>query len=276
MSLMCRVLDVSTSGYYAWRQRRPSARAQANATLVEQIRQVHQASKQRYGSPRVQRELQALGYRCTQKRVARLMQVYGMRGKCKQRYQVRTTDSQHRFPVAPNRLAQQFTATALTQKWLADLPYSPTAEGWLYLAGVMDLYSRKIVGWAMDERMTTDLVTQALQMACHRRQPAPGLLHHSDRGSQYASHEYQRVLAAYGMVGSMSRRGNCYDNAPIESFWATLKTEAPDANQRWATRQQAKTAIFTYIEGFYNHRRRHSTLGYQSPDEFERLLTLGE
>jgi len=139
----------------------------------------------------------------------------------------------------------------------------------------MDLCSRKIVGWAMDERITTDLVTRALQMAC-RRQPAPGLLHHSDRGSQYASHEYQRVLAAYGMVGSMSRRGNCYDNAPIESFWGTLKTEAPDADPRWATRQQAKTALFTYMEGFYNHRRLHSTLGSQSPDEFERLLTLGE
>jgi len=273
---MCRVLDVSTSGYYAWRKRRPSQRAQANAVLLRQIRQVHQASKQRYGSPRVQRELQALGYRCTQKRVARLMQVHGIRGKCKQRRQVRTTDSQHRLPVAPNWLAQQFTAAGPNQKWLADLTYIPTAEGWLYLAGVMDLFSRKIVGWAMDERMTTDLVTRALQMAYRQRQPAPGLLHHSDRGSQYASHDYQRVLAAYGMVGSMSRRGNCYDNAPIESFWGTLKTEAPDANQRWATRQQAKTAIFAYMEGFYNRRRRHSTLGYHSPDEFERLFALAE
>jgi transposase InsO family protein len=272
---MCRVLDVSISGYYAWRKRQPSQRAQANVVLVAQIRQVHQASKQRYGSPRVQRALRALGYRCTQKRVARLMQVHGIRGKCKQRRQVRTTDSQHRLPVAPNRLAQHFTATAPNQKWLADLTYIPTAEGWLYLAAVMDLFSRKIVGWAMDERMTTDLVTRALLMACRRRQPAPGLLHHSDRGSQYASHEYQRVLAAYGMVGSMSRRGNCYDNAPIESFWGTLKTEAPDTDQRWATRQQAKTALFTYLEGFYNHRRLHSTLGYQSPDQFERLLALG-
>jgi putative transposase len=276
VTLMCRVLDVSTSGYYAWRKRQPSPRAQANATLVAQIRQVHQASKQRYGSPRVQRELQALGYRCTQKRVARLMQVHGIRGKCKQRRQVRTTDSQHHLPVAANWLAQQFTAAGPNQKWLADITYIPTAEGWLYLAGVMDLYSRKIVGWAMDERMTTNLVTRALHMACRRRQPAPGLLHHSDRGSQYASHEYQRVLAAYGMVGSMSRRGNCYDNAPIESFWGTLKTEAPDTNQLWATRQQAKTAIFAYLEGFYNHRRRHSTLGYHSPNEFERLLALGE
>ncbi len=182
--------------------------------------------------------------------------------------------------MAPNLLAQQFTAAEPNQKWLADLTYIATAEGWLYLAGVMDLCSRKIVGWAMDERMTTDLVTRALQMACRRRQPAPGLLHHSDRAGtlrvQYASHDYQRVLAAYGMVGSMSRRGNCYDNAPIESFWGTLKTEAPDTNQRWATHQQAKTAIFTYIEGFYNHRRLHSALGYQSPDEFERLLALGE
>jgi putative transposase len=203
------------------------------------------------------------------------MQMHGIRGKGKQRRQVRTTDSQHRLPVAPNLLAQQFTAAAPNQKWLADITYIPTAEGWLYLAAVMDLCSRKIVGWAMDERMTTDLVTQALQMACRRRQPAPGLLHHSDRGSQYASHEYQRGLAAYGMVGSMSRRGNCYDNAPIESFWATLKTEALDTNQRWATRQQAKTALFTYMEGFYNHRRLHSTLGYQSPDQFERLLALG-
>jgi putative transposase len=276
VSLLCRVLDVSTSGYYAWRKRQPSQRAQANLALVAQIRQVHQASKQRYGSPRVQRELQALGYHCTQKRVARLMQMHGIRGKCKQRRQVRTTDSQHDLPVAPNRLAQQFMAAAPNQKWLADITYIPTAEGWLYLASVMDLFSRKIVGWAMDERMTTALVARALQMACRQRQPAPGLLHHSDQGSQYASHEYQQVLAAYGMVASMSRRGNCYDNAPIESFWGTLKTEAPDANQRWATRQQAKTAIFAYIEGFYNRRRRHSTLGYHSPDEFERFFALGE
>lgn len=284
VSLLCRVLDVSTSGYDAWRKRQPSQRAQANVALVAQIRQVHQASKRRYGSPCVQRALQALGYRCTQKRVARLMQVQGMRGKSKQRRQVRTTDSQHRLPVAPNLLAQQFTAAAPNQKWhprgTRDITYIPTDEGWLYLAAVMDLCSRKIVGWAMDERMTTDLVTRALYMACRRRQPAPGLLHHSDRGSQYASHDYQRVLAAYGMVGSMSRRGNCYDNAPIESFWGTLKTEAPDADQRWATRQQAKTAIFTYLEGFYNHRRLGcplgATLGYQSPDQFERLLTLGE
>jgi putative transposase len=244
--------------------------------LVAQIRQVHQASQQRYGSPRVQRALRALGYHCTQKRVARLMQVHGMRGKGKQRRQVRTTDSRHGLPVAPNRLAQHFTAAGPNQKWLADLTYVATAEGWLYLAAVMDLCSRKIVGWAMDERMTTDLVARALHMACRRRQPAPGLLHHSDRGSQYASHDYQRLLAAYGMVVSMSRRGNCYDNAPIESFWATLKTEAFDANQPWATRQQAKSALFTYLEGFYNHRRLHSSLGYHSPDQFERLLTLGE
>jgi len=257
---MCRVLEVSTSGYYAWRKRRPSARAQANAALVQQIRQVHQASKQPYGSPRIHAELQTLWYGCTQKRVAQLMHLHGIRGQCKQRRQVRTTDSQHHFPVAPNLLAQQFTAAAPNQKWLADLTYIPTAEGWLYLAGVMDLYSRKIVGWAMDERMTTDLVTRALHMACRRRQPAPGLLHHSDRGSQDASYAYQRGLAAYGIVASMSRRGNCYDNAPIESFWATIKTEVLDTNAQWATRQQAKTAIFTYIEGFYNHYRRHSTL----------------
>jgi len=203
------------------------------------------------------------------------MQLQKIRAKCKQRRKVSTTDSNHRFPVAANVLAQQFTAEAPNQKWLADLTYIPTAEGWLYLASVMDLFSRKIGGWAMGERMTTDLVTRALHMALRRRQPMPGLLHHSDRGSQYASHEYQRVLAAYGMVVSMSRRGNCYDNAPIESFWATLKTEALDANQLWSTRQQAKTAIFAYLEAFYNCRRRHSTLGYKSPDEFERLYALG-
>lgn len=194
MERLCQVLDVSVSGYYAWRQRPVSQQAQSNAVLLEKIRQVHQASRSTYGSPRVHAELKECGYRCNEKRVARLMHRHGIRGKDRQRRKVMTTDSRHSLPVAENVLNQQFMADAPNQKWLADITYLPTEEGWLYLAGVIDVFSRKFVGWAMAPTMTTDLVTQALQMALQTRKASAGLLHHSDRGSQYASHAYQTLL----------------------------------------------------------------------------------
>lgn len=277
MARLCQVLEVSVSGYYAWRGRPISRQAQANLELIQQIRQVHQASRGTYGSPRIHAELKARGYRCTEKRVARLMQQHGLRGKWRQRKKVVTTNAQHTLPVAENVLNQEFMATAPNQKWLADITYLPTAEGWLYLAGVLDLFSRKFVGWAMDTTMTTALVAQALQMALQTRQPSAGLLHHSDRGAQYASHDYRALLQPHGIEVSMSRTGNCYDNAVMESAWGTLKTELQDeAGQLgWPTRQQARSAVFLYLEGFYNRQRRHSALGYLSPDAFERRYVPG-
>ena len=274
MTRMCAVLAVSVSGYYDWCERPVSQREQANAALVAEIRQVHAESLETYGSPRVHKELCERGQRCSRNRIERLMRKQGIRGKCKRRRKVVTTDSQHNFPVAPNLLNQKFEATAPNQKWLADITYIPTAEGWLYLACVLDLFSRKLVGWAMDQTMTTALVTDALDMALQQRKPTVGLLHHSDRGSQYASLAYQARLATYQIKVSMSRTGNCYDNAVMESFWATLKTERTH-DQSYQTRAEARTDIFLFLEGFYNRRRRHSTLGYLSPDQFERHFYLG-
>lgn len=271
---MCAALAVSVSGYYAWCERPVSQREQANAALVAEIRQVHAESLETYGSPRMHKELGEQGRRCSRKRIERLMRQHNIRGKCKRRRKVVTTDSQHSLPVAPNQLNQEFQAEAPNRKWLADITYIPTAEGWLYLACVLDLFSRKIVGWAMDETMTTTLVMDALDMALAQRKPTVGLLHHSDRGSQYASLAYQDRLAAQQMEVSMSRTGNCYDNAVMESFWATLKTERV-YDQSYQTRSEARTDIFLFIEGFYNRRRRHSALGYLSPDQFERHFQLG-
>jgi transposase InsO family protein len=257
-------------------------RDQTNAQLVEQIRQVHQASRRTYGSPRINAELRECGYLCNVKRIARLMRLHGIRGKCRRRKRVVTTDSKHDLPVAENILDQQFTATAPNQKWVADITYLPTEEGWLYLAGVLDLFSRKFVGWAMDETMTTDLVAQALHMALQTRKPGADLLHHSDRGSQYASHAYRALLKEHHIQVSMSRTGNCYDNAAMESAWGTLKTELDDDDDGqlgWSTRQHAKSDVFFYLEGFYNRSRRHSRVpsgrGYLSPEAFERRYALG-
>lgn len=271
---MCRVLAVSVSGSYAWCERPASQREQLNEVLVAEIRQVHTESLETYGSPRIHQELCGRGRCCSRKRVERLMRQHRIPGKCKRRRKVVTTDSQHSLPVAPNQLNQEFQATAPNQKWLADITYIPTAEGWLYLACVLDLFSRKIVGWAMDKTMTTTLVTDALEMALQQRKPAVGLLHHSDRGSQYASLTYQACLADHHIQVSMSRTGNCYDNAVMESFWVTLKNERIH-DQTYHTRSKARTDIFLFIEGFYNRRRRHSTLGCLSPDQFERNFYLG-
>jgi putative transposase len=270
ITVMCRVLGVSRSGYYAWCQRPVSPRKMADDLLLEQIKQTHQHSRQTYGSPRVHAELVAQGLRCGRNRVARLMRLYGLSATQKRHFKVKTTDSDHNQPVAPNLLAQAFEAQQPDQKWLADITFILTAEGWLYLAVVLDLYSRRIVGWAMSDSLGRQLVITALQMALLARQPPPGLLHHSDRGSQYASDDYQAVLTQYQLRCSMSRTGNCYDNAPMESFFGTLKTELIH-RRHYATRAEARTDIFEFIEVFYNRFRRHSALGYLSPANYEQL-----
>lgn len=269
MKLQCRVLQVSESGYYAWRKRRACPRTDVDAELVTQIRAVHVASRQTYGCRRVQAALRQQGIVCNRKRVARLMRLHDLRGCDRRKGRPNTTQSRHGWPVAANILGRDFTAQAPNQKWLGDISYIETLEGFLYLASLEDVFSRKIVGWAMADHLETRLVEQALAMAQGRRQPEPGLLHHSDRGSQYASHDYQNRLAHHQMVASMSRKGNCWDNAMKESFFATLKAEC--THQPFATRAQARTAIFEYIEVFYNRQRLHSALGYLSPEQFERL-----
>jgi len=270
ITVMCRVLAVSRSGYYAWRNRPTSARKMADQELSQHIKQIHDQSRQTYGSPRIQAELAENGVNCGCKRVARLMRQEELFAKQSRKFKVITTDSAHPYPVAPNLLAQDFTASRPNEKWLTDITYIPTAEGWLYLAVIMDLYSRRIVGWAMGDSLERHLVIAALQMAIKMRQPPPGLLHHSDRGSQYASADYQALLTQSQIRCSMSRKGNCYDNAPTESFFGTLKTELVH-HCHYQTKSEAKTDIFEYIEVFYNRSRRHSALAYQSPVNFEKL-----
>jgi putative transposase len=268
--LMCRVLQVSRAGYYAWCRRPPSARTRANLALLMAIRVVHRQSRATYGSPRVTRELQAQGHRCSEPRVARLMRQAGVQAKRRRRFRV-TTDSRHGEPIAPNRLQRRFAVTAIPgvdHVWASDITYIPTREGWLYLAVVLDLASRRVIGWAMRHTLERRLTLAALQMALAHRQPMPGALHHSDRGSQYACGDYQALLAAHRMTGSMSGKGDCWDNAVVESFFATLKTELVD-EASWATREEARTALFEYIEGWYNRQRRHSSLGYRSPVQYE-------
>jgi len=267
VKIMCRVLEVSASGYYAWRRRTPSHREQTNRVLLEQIRRTHVASRQTYGSPRVHAALRQQDVVCSRKRVARLMRLHGLRGCDRRRRRPLTTQSCHDWPVAANVLARDFNADAPNQKWLGDISYIATHEGFLYLASLEDVHSRKIVGWAMDEGLDTSLVERALQMAFAQRKPPAGLLHHSDRGSQYASDDYRRLLAQHHVTVSMSRRGNCYDNAMKESFFATLKSEC--ASKPFGTRAEARTVLFEYIEGFYNRQRLHSALGYLSPEQFE-------
>ena len=266
--VLCAVLEVSPAGYYAWRCRRPSARSSANTELVAAIRRVHSDSGARYGSPRVHAALRGQGRGASRGRIERLMRRHGIRAIMAPPRRVRTTDSRHTLPIAPNLLARDFTAAAPNRVWLADITYIPTDEGWLYLAAVMDLFSRKIVGWAMRDHLRTELAATALMMAVQRQRPAAGLIHHSDRGVQYASHEYRAALKAAGMTASMSRKADCFDNAPMESFFHTLKTELVHHRQ-YATRADAQRDIFTFIEGFYNRTRLHSALGYISPIEME-------
>jgi transposase InsO family protein len=269
---LCANLEVSPSGYYDWQKRRatPGPRGASTASLTAEIREIHEQSRATYGSPRVVLELRKKGKRHGRNRVARLMKEAGLCGRQKGRYRVQTTDSNHDQPIAPNRLADAPKATARNQHWVGDITYIPTQEGWLYLAGVLDLHSRKIVGWAMSERIDTALTLSALNMALLHR-PAPSeLLFHSDRGVQYASADYRAALSQAGLIASMSRKGNCYDNACMESFWSTLKLELV-YRRDFATRAQARTAIFDYIETFYNRQRAHSALGHLSPVDFELL-----
>ena len=270
---LCHALGVSTSGYYAWRRRAPSRRALANQALLVSIRAIHANSRETYGSPRIHAELVAQGRSCSLNRVARLMRLQHIRARSKRLYRVRTTCADPSRPVACNRLAQKFEAAAPNRVWLGDITYVPTSQGWLYLAAVLDLHSRRIVGWALDQTMTTALVQAALKMALGRRQPAAGLVHHTDRGRQYTSADYQDLLKAQGLVASMSGAGNCYDNAPMESFFGTLKAELI-YHTTYLTRDEARQDIVSYIEGFYNATRRHSALGYRSPLDFERTTAM--
>ena len=271
--LMCEMLDVSPSGYYASRKRSPCARAIADERLMLNVRIAHEQSGGTYGAPRVQRELKEDGLSVGTKRIARLMRQEGLQGRAPRGWRPTTTDSAHAHPVAPNLLARQFDVNGLglNRVWVSDITYVPTGSGWLYLATVLDLASRRVVGWAMRDTLEAELAISALEMAIAARDPAPGLIHHSDRGSQYACAAYQAVLAAHGMVASMSRKGNCWDNAVAESFFATLEFELI-MNVRWATRDDARRAIFRYIETWYNRQRRHSTLDYVSPAIYEERL----
>jgi putative transposase len=265
--VLCQVLQVSVSGFYSWRKRGPSQRAREDEQLKVHIRAAHKASRGRYGSPRVQKDLCAQDQHVGRKRVARLMKADGLAARRKRRFR-RTTDSTHQHPVAPNLLDRQFTVDAPNAVWVTDITYIWTQEGWLYLAAILDLYSRKVVGWAVDESLERHLALDALAMALSNRRPARGLLHHSDRGVQYASDDYQKALKKDGLICSMSRKGDCWDNAVAESFFATLKAELVYLTE-YRTRAEARASLFEYIEVFYNRQRRHSAIGYVSPSQFE-------
>lgn len=276
--LMCRALAVSPAGFYAAQHRSPSARAQHDQQLRLAIRTAHAVSKRHggaYGAPKIQHELRAQGLRCGKKRVARLMRLDGLRGSSPRRFRV-TTESQHRLPLAPNRLARQFSVTVQRERdraWAADITYFWTREGWLYLAVVLDVASRRVIGWCADEGLDESLTLRALRQALRLRRPAPGVVHHSDRGVQYANAAYRALLEQHGLTMSMSRKGNCWDNAVVESFFAVLKTELrPEGERIWPTRRHVRAALARYIDGWYNLQRRHSTLGYRSPYQYERDL----
>jgi transposase InsO family protein len=268
VTICCQVLEVSRSGYYAWLDRPASDRESRREQLAEKIQAVHEENRRVYGSPRVYHALLAQGESVSENTVAKLMKQRQIRAKSKKKFVPKTTDSAHDQPLAKNLLNRDFGASSLNSKWAVDITYIPTDEGWLYLAGVMDLCSRKIVGWSMQEHMQTELVSEALTMALVHRRPGQELLHHSDRGVQYASEDYVHLLSEHGITASMSGKGDCWDNACCESFWGTLKTELVN-HERYATREEAKQSIFEYIEVFYNRKRLHSSLGYQSPEAFE-------
>jgi len=266
---MCRIFSVSRSGYYGWLRRPESQRKAEDKVLSKAIKEIHEESSGEYGSPKIHQELRRRGTRCGRKRVARLMRKDGLRAKTIRKFKA-TTNSNHSLPVAANLLNRDFSPTQPNKAWAADITYIWTSEGWLYLAIVMDLFSRAIVGWSMSERMTRSLVVDAFTLAAKRRNPPPGLIHHSDRGSQYASGEFQHLLTKYGAVCSMSRKGNCWDNAAAESFFGLLKRSLVFHN-KYETRGQARQSIFNYIERFYNRKRIHSSLGYRTPYEVDQL-----
>ncbi len=267
---MCRVLEVAPSGFYAWRSRGPSLRARREERLRLEIRSLHRRLKERYGAPKMHSELSAQGVICGKNRVARLMREEGLRARRTPRFRV-TTQSGHNYPLAENRLARRFELSSnrqINRVWAADITYLPTGEGWLYLAVILDVASRRVVGWSVDRLLDRSLAVRALIMALRHRRPHPGLLHHSDRGSQYASAEYQRLLSKHGLLSSMSRAGDCWDNAVVESFFATLKIELV-RGAHWQTRDQARQAVGEFIEIWYNRQRRHQTLGYRTPVQYE-------
>jgi putative transposase len=266
--VMCDALSVSPSGFYAWRSRPESPRHIANRALLVDIRRIHAQHRERYGAPRIHAELRAQGHAISHKRVARIMRQHGIQARAPRRYRVCTTDSKHPLPVAENLLEQNFDADRPDRVWLADITYIPTGEGWLYLAVILDLFTRKVVGWAMRDHMRAELTIAALTMAIQRRRPGAGLIHHSDRGSQYAAGDYRDILQAAAIVQSMSRKGNCWDNAPMESFFGTLKTELVHHGE-YPNRDAARRDLFAYVEGYYNRQRRHSAIGYITPEQAE-------
>ena len=267
--VMCRTLEVSPAGYYAWRRRPPCFQEQRREALLVLIQGIHAEVKQRYGSPRIHAALAARGETCSVNTVAKLMHDNGIRAKSARKFRCRTTDSNHALPVAENVLGRQFDPEAANEAWVADITYIPTREGWLYLAVVEDLYSRKVVGWSMAASMESRLVVDALLMAVKRRLPGESLVAHSDRGSQYASEHYQLLLGKHGITCSMSEVAQCWDNAPAESFFASLKKELTH-HEDYQTREEARASIFEYIEAFYNLKRLHSSLGYLSPADYEK------
>ena len=266
VATMCRILEVSESGYHAWRQRPPSTRQQENLRLETEIKAAHQRTRETYGPERLQSDLTDHGIQASVYRIKRIRTRLGLRCKQKRKFKA-TTNSKHALPLAPNLLDRQFTVAAPNRAWVTDITYISTDEGWLYLAGIKDLFNGELVGYAMSDRMTTALVSQALFRAVTTKRPAKGLIHHSDRGSQYCSHAYRKQLQQFGMQASMSRKGDCWDNAPMESFWGALKNELVH-HRRFATREQAKREITEYIEIFYNRIRKQARLGYLSPAAF--------
>ena len=267
---MCRVFEVSRSGYYRWRRRQASQRAMANERLDAEIKAIYVGSKGRYGSPKITRELQDRGHRVGKNRVAKRMRLAGLRSKIRRKYRV-TTNSKHDFPIAPNRLERNFTAAAPDKVWVSDITYLATRSGWLYLTVIIDLFSRMVVGWALSSSLSHEMVVTALKRAIRSRHPAKGLIFHSDRGVQYACTDFRKELDAQGFIQSMSRKGDCWDNAVAESFFGIMKTELV-YHEKYEGRQDTLHSIFEYIEAFYNRQRRHSALGYLSPAEYEKQI----
>jgi putative transposase len=268
---LCELFEVSASGYYAWLDREPGKRAVTDQALSGQIQEIHASNRKVHGSPRIMKALRQKGVRCGRKRVARLMKQNGLQGAQKARFRPRTTDSRHDLPISPNRLAELGDVQRINQVWVGDITCIPTREGWLYLAAFMDLKSRKIKGWDIRDHMRTELVETAFRQAVYREGPVPGLIAHSDRGSQYASRDFRNLLDQHHVLSSMSAKGNCYDNAAMESFWATLKSEL-GIKKPFNTKEEARLAIFDYIEVFYNRRRIHSAIGDVSPLDYELKL----
>lgn len=267
---MAKLFDVSSSSYYAWLKRKPSVHERRDKELLAEIKRVFQEKRKQFGSPRIYNELYGTNYSCGRSRIARLMRENGLVARSKKRFKV-TTDSQHDYPISPNLLNRDFTVENINECWVSDITYIDTYEGWLYLCTILDLFSRKVVGWSMASHLRAELAINALDMAVMHREPPEGLMFHSDRGVQYASNSFREKLKTYKMIQSMSRKGNCWDNAPAESFFSTLKIEEVYTHSKYRSREEARQAIFEYIEVFYNRERSHSFLDYKSPAEYEEI-----